>query len=159
MTYMTRSSFDKKPWFSWWLSRRLLWYLTGPRVWGCHCPNVTLSGDPSNGLQVSSDTITCSMWSYHVAEKNILDVDLKKRADPIQIQDLNLINTVPADGARPSAGTVLTEKKIDIFSSKFFWLSLMPYSWTENIIQNDWQDLVIYYGTQRVKFKLATYSQ
>ena len=44
-------------------------------------------------------------------------------------------NDLPPNGARPSAGTVLTEKNI-LFSSKFCWFPVIPYHFVDrkNII-------------------------
>ena len=54
-------------------------------------------------------------------------------AGPINTQDLNLVNTVPADGlapigARPSAGAVMTTK-LHMFSMKFPLLLLLLTKW------------------------------
>ena len=72
------------------------------------------------------------------------------------VQNLNLVITVPADalapnGARPSAGTVLTEK-LAMFSLKFHWLSMILC--TGDIIQNDHRNPANSLATWGVKITL-----
>ena len=59
-------------------------------------------------------------------------------AGPIWIRDPNLCVTVPADaltpiGCRPSAATMLTAK-LDTFSYKFCWLSMIPWHFYKPVI-------------------------
>ena len=77
-------------------------------------------------------------------------------AGPVYIRDPHPIIAVPADvlapnGARPSAGTVMTGQ-LNIFLMKFLWLEvfLSYHFWPDDIIQNERRDLGKSLGSSNV---------
>ena len=67
-------------------------------------------------------------------------------------------DALAADGARPSACTVLTGK-INLFSFKYPWLSMIPFDlWgLDDVAPNSWQDLKKYYSTSSVNVCHCSY--
>ena len=100
--------------------------------------------------------LSFGIWCVYIRDFTV-NIIQPSSAGLVYIRDPNMVITVPTDGlapngARPSAGTVLTtERKF----SPFFQLSGLQicFHWSEHLIQNGPQDLAKYRSTLSINEK------